>query len=262
MLTRTEGIVLKTQKYGEADLIVTFLTSDKGIIKAFAKSPRKTKSRFGSSLEPLTHAKIALWGKEQSMSRITQSDIINSFHKVRDDYNDFVHVSKLAEILISLIPEGLPNKRLFSFFLNILNLVISFEGETKEALHLISQVRLLAIIGYAPRLSSCGRCGGDARDFYPDSGTTLCTKCAFSPTYEGKPFVRITSKVIHFYSHSIEWPISISNRLKPGQETLDELSGLLDKHLNYMLSKKLLSQEFLIRSSVKNRAFYSAANQR
>ncbi|RJR16241.1 MAG: DNA repair protein RecO, partial [Nitrospiraceae bacterium] len=113
MLIRTEGIVLKTQKYGEADLIVTFLTSDKGIINAFAKSPRKTKSRFGSSLEPLTHAKLSLWGKEQSLPKITQSDIIEPFHQIRENYNDYVSISKLVEILISLMPSGIPNKRLF-----------------------------------------------------------------------------------------------------------------------------------------------------
>ena len=93
MLSRTEGIVLRTQKYGEADLIVTYLTSDRGIIKAFAKSPRKTRSRFGSSLEPLTYANISLWGKEQSMPKITQSDVISSFHQLRESYDDYINIS-------------------------------------------------------------------------------------------------------------------------------------------------------------------------
>ncbi len=245
MLTRTEGIVLKTQKYGEADLIVTYLTSDRGIISAFAKSPRKTRSRFGSSLEPLTHTRISLWGKEQSLHRITQADIINSFQQIRDNYRDFINVSKLAEILISLIPEGIPNKRLFSFFLNILNFIKSSAQESKDALYLISQIRLLAAIGYAPRLKDCGKCGTKGLDFYPDSGTVLCSECASLPLSEGKPFIRINNKVVHFYTHSIEWPINISNRLKPNPETLTELSGLLDRHLTYLLSKKLRSSEFL-----------------
>jgi DNA repair protein RecO (recombination protein O) len=245
MLTGTEGIVLKTQKYGDADLIVSYLTSDRGIINAFAKSPRKTRSRFGSSLEPLTHAKISLWGKEQSLPRITQADIINSFRQIRDNFQDFINASKLVEMLISLIPEGIPNKRLFAFFLNILNFIQSSGQETKDALHLIAQIRLLAAIGYAPRLKDCGKCGTRSLDFYPDSGTTLCGKCASLPLTKGKPFIRINNKVIHFYTHSIEWPINISNRLKPNPETLTELSGLLDKHLTYLLSKKLRTSEFL-----------------
>ena len=246
MLTRTEGIVLKTQNYGEADLIVTYLTSDKGIIKAFAKSPRKSKSRFGSSLEPLTHARISLWGKEQSaLSKITQSDIINSFHQLRDNYNDFVSISKLTEILISLTPEGIPNKRLFSFFFNILTFIKSSGHEPKDALHIIARIRLLAATGYAPRLSSCGKCGSKSLDFYPDSGTTLCRKCAATPgAGTGRAYMRINNKVIHFYSHSIEWPINISNRLRPNEQTLSEITGLLDRHLGYLLSKKLLSSEF------------------
>jgi len=245
VLTRTEGIVLKTHKYGEADLIVSYLTSDKGIIKAFAKSPRKTKSRFGSSLEPLTHSRISLWGKEQtSLPKITQSDIINSFHQIREHFQDFVNLSKLVEILINLLPEGIPNKKLFTFFLNVLCAVKSSGQETKDALHLITRIRLLAAIGYAPRLKGCGKCGDKSLNFYPASGTTLCGKCAGTPPGEEKPFMRIHDNTIRFYAHSIEWPVHISDRLKPRQETLAELSTLLDKHLTYLLSKRLLSSQF------------------
>ena len=80
MLQRTEGIVLRTFPFGEADLIVTYLTPDFGLIKLFAKSPRKFKSRFGSSLEPLTHSKISFWGKEDApLPKLTQSDIMQPF---------------------------------------------------------------------------------------------------------------------------------------------------------------------------------------
>lgn len=246
MLTRTEGIVLRTQKYGEADLIVTYLTSDRGIIKAFAKGPRKTKSRFGSSFEPLTHAKLSLWGKEQSsLPRITQSDIISPFHEIRETFQDFINVSKLVEILIALTPEAAPNERLFLFFLNILHRIRSSSSGSNDALHLITRIRLLAVIGYAPRLKGCGRCGGKSLLFYPDSGTTLCSTCAPVPHSGEKPFMRINDSTVLFYSHSIEWPVDISDRLKPRKETIKELSALLDSHLTYLLSRKLRSTEFM-----------------
>ncbi|UCD35752.1 MAG: DNA repair protein RecO [Nitrospiraceae bacterium] len=245
MLQRTEGIVLKTQKYGEADLIVTYLTPDRGIVNAFAKSPRKTKSRFGSSLEPLTHGKISLWGKEQSLPRITQADIITPFQSIREIYRDFVNVSRLTEILLCLVPPGIPNQRLFAFHLNILHQIQASPDGSRDALHVISRIRLLALIGYAPRLKGCGKCGKESLDFYPDSGTTLCSACAVTPDRAGKPFIRIDSKVIHFYAHSTEWPIHISNRLKPAHQTIADLSSLLDRHLTHILSKKLRSSEFL-----------------
>ncbi len=247
MLTRTEGIVLKNQKYGEADLIVTYLTSDKGIINAFAKSPRKTKSRFGSSLEPLTHSKIALWGKEQSLPKITQSDIVASCHELRENFHDFANISKLIEILISLVPEGIPNKRLFSFILNLLHIIRSTDHGSRDLLHLMTMIRLLATIGYAPRLKGCGKCGGESFDFYPSSGTTLCKNCSAASDRRENSCMRINSKIINFYSHTLEWPIHIADRLKPDDFTITVLSDLLDKHVTYLLSKKLRSAEFLMK---------------
>ena len=52
---RTEGIVLRTYKLGEADRIVVLLTPDKGMVRAVAKGVRKTKSKFGSRLQQTTH---------------------------------------------------------------------------------------------------------------------------------------------------------------------------------------------------------------
>jgi DNA repair protein RecO (recombination protein O) len=257
VLTVTEGIVLKTQGYAEADLIITYLTLNRGIIKIFAKSPRKTKSRFGSSLEPLTHAKITLVGKEQSMPRLIQSDILKSFQQLRENFHDFINILKLAEILISLTPEGAPNKKLFLFFLNIMNLIeslnpvrrIAFSNgvnqKQKDSLYLISQIHLLVLLGYAPRLKGCGRCGAKSFDFYPDSGTTLCKKCAIARTEKNISPIKITGNIVKFYSHCIGWPIQTSIRLKPPKEIISTLSALLEEHLNHLLNRRLMTSEFL-----------------
>ena len=51
-LYRDEAIVLRTQKLGEADRIVTLLTRQHGKVRAVAKGVRRTRSRFGARLEP------------------------------------------------------------------------------------------------------------------------------------------------------------------------------------------------------------------
>lgn len=247
MLTTTEGIILKSQKYAEADLIVTCLTLKKGIIKIFAKSPRKTKSRFGSSLEPFTYAKIGLFGKEQSMQKIVQSDIIKPFHRLREDFNDFINISKLAEILISLTPENFPNRKLFLYFLETMGLLESSSRRQKDILYLTSQIHLLTLLGYAPRLNGCGKCGAESLDFYPDSGTTLCRKCVASRAEIKKPPIKITNKLVKFYSHCINWPVHTSRKLRPPQEAMSSLAVLLEEHISHLLNKKLLSSEFLLK---------------
>ncbi len=248
MITKTEGIVLKTQKYGEADLIVTFLTPDRGIISTFAKSPRKTKSRFGSSLEPLTHSKISLWGKEQAMQKVTGSDIINSFYKLRENYEDFINISKLAEILISLTPSDIPSRKAFPFFLDSLRFLMSHCDDPKDAMYLITQIRLLVLVGYAPRLKSCGRCDTEGDIFFPHAGSILCLSCA--PELANEPPMKVSSGTATFYTHCIEWPAEKLSRLKPQPDVLSELSGLMDRHINYLLSRKLMTSEYLESSSL------------
>jgi DNA repair protein RecO (recombination protein O) len=234
VLTRTEGIVLKNQKHGEADLIVTYLTPDRGIIKAFAKSPHKIKSRFGSSLEPLTHSRISLFGKEQSIPKITQSDIINTFYRLRESYDDLINISRLIRVMLSIIPEDTPNKRLFNFFLGILNLMDSSTGDQRHILYLIALIRLLAMTGYAPRLNKCGRCGKKGINFYPGAGTILCDGCAGGQEIKGPP-VRVNGDIINFYSHSIEWPVQKLTRLRPRKELLSTLSSIMERHLSQNL---------------------------
>ena len=114
MLHRTEGIVLKNAPYGEADLFVTFLTLDFGIINAFAKSPRKVKSRFGSSLEPLTHSRLSFWGRENSrLPRLTQSDIITPFQDLREDLQCMLRLTSVLELTLDFLP-GVADPFLFT----------------------------------------------------------------------------------------------------------------------------------------------------
>src|SRR5271157_3672479 len=131
MLKRTYGIVLKSSVFGEADLIVTYLTPHYGLLKAFAKSPRKVKSRFGSSLEPLTYARISFFGKEEaSLPRLTQSDIIRPFHSLRGDFNRLLNVSEILELCLNFLPEREPAPEIFKLLLHMMTTLES-HGDKK-----------------------------------------------------------------------------------------------------------------------------------
>ena len=75
---RDEGIVLRTQKLGEADRIVTLLTRRTGRVRAVAKGVRRTRSRFGARLEPFTHVDLLLY-PGRSLDVITQAETVRPF---------------------------------------------------------------------------------------------------------------------------------------------------------------------------------------
>lgn len=239
MLRRTEGIVLKTTLFGEADLIVTHLTYDFGLIKTFARSPRKTKSRFGSSLEPLTCSKISFWGKEDSnLPRLTQSDIIMPFQSIRDKWDCFLKVSEILELTINFIPEGEVNRKIYTLLLNTLKTI---EKDCNILLNsILYKIKFLGFIGYSPRLGGCAVCGKSGMNFYISQGSIICEKCAVGM----HPPIRLSQGSIKLYETLNKWDVSMIGRIKPAHNLLTELSDMINDHIRYTLSKPLKSRAF------------------
>ncbi len=258
MLKRTDGIVLKSSVFGEADLIVTYLTPDYGIVKAFAKSPRKIKSRFGSSLEPLTYAKIALLGKEDSnLPRLTQSDIIRPFHSLREDFKCLLNISEMLEMNLNFLPEREPNPEIFKLLLNILRKLEAKCGN--NLYYLYYKMRFLEITGYSPRLDVCGRCGermtnGEAvsrgtgaperqkaggvgpvepvhHNFYVSHGAVLCRRCV----HDGDEAMKVSGSALKFYRSLLKWNPSAIDRIIPPEYLVAEIAVLINSHIRYAL---------------------------
>jgi len=244
LLTRTEGIVLKSQVYGEADLIVTYLTSDCGLVKAFAKSPRKTKSRFGSSLEPLTYAKISFIGREDAgLPRLTQSDIVTPFHALREDYNCFVRLSEILELIIHFLPEREPSADMFALLLRMLS---KLQPGSRSDLHfLFCKIRFLQLTGYLPKLDACGRCGArpttvNGNRFYASQGALICPSCRS----DSADAVLVSGSSLKFYGSIAQWRFETIDRVKAPESLISEMTALMDSHLRYILARPLKSDAF------------------
>ncbi|OGW40225.1 MAG: DNA repair protein RecO [Nitrospirae bacterium RBG_13_39_12] len=254
MLHRTEGIVLKTFPLGEADLIVTYISPDFGLLKVFAKSPRKIKSRFGSSLEPLTRSRISFWGKEDAaLPKLTQSDIIHPFQLIRENLNCFLKVSEIIELTINFMPERDANKKVYSLLLNTLH---DFENNSsspsrnKGVNKIISydnlmithhKIKFLHFVGYAPKLDACGGCGKSGRSFYISQGSIICEACA-----KGIDFpIRLSPAALKLYHDLLSWDIFKIKRIKPSNMLLSGLSDIINLHIRYILDKPLKTETFI-----------------
>ena len=234
MLHRTEGVVLKSVPYGEADLIVTYLTPDLGIVKIFAKSPRKIKSRFGSSLEPLTHSQIAFWGKEEAkLPKLTQSDIIHPFQEIRNSLESFLCIAEIIELILHFIPERDENRAVYALLINTLHEIENHRNETI----LINQfkVKLLRFVGFAPKLDVCGRCGKIGDSFYVSDGAVLCNLCK---TRTGSS-TKISLAVLKLYENLLTWETDKIHRIKPSQAVLTDLTHIITLHIQYILARPL-----------------------
>jgi DNA repair protein RecO (recombination protein O) len=154
-----DGIVLRTQKLGEADCIVTLLARRTGRVRAVAKGVRRTKSRFGARLEPFTHVDLLMY-TGRSLDHITQADTVRPYGKpFSSDYPRYTTGTAMLETAEKFTPvEKEPAMR--QFLLLVGGLRALGDGAHDSRLILDAYLlRSLAVAGYAPALDECAVCG-------------------------------------------------------------------------------------------------------
>jgi DNA repair protein RecO (recombination protein O) len=178
-LYRDEAIVLRTQKLGEADRIVTLLTRGTGRVRAVAKGVRRTTSRFGSRLEPFTHVDLQI-AEGRSLDVVTQAETLQPFGAhIGSDYERYTAGTVMLETAERLVVEDKePALQQFLLLVGALRAMCEVGRPPNQVLDSFL-LRSLSVAGYAPTFEACARCGaeGPHRSFSPAAGGMLCSVC-------------------------------------------------------------------------------------
>jgi DNA repair protein RecO (recombination protein O) len=175
-LYRDQAIVLRTQKLGEADRIITLFTKEHGRIKAVAKGVRRTKSRFGARLEPASYVDLQLY-TGRTFDTITQVVSIENYGDVlSSDYQSWTVASAILEAA-ERFTQAEHEPALQQFLLVSGSLKVLAEKKYDASLILDAYLlRSLAVAGYAPSLTVCSRCDapGPHKFFSLQGGGSVC----------------------------------------------------------------------------------------
>jgi DNA repair protein RecO (recombination protein O) len=183
---KTEAVVLRSFRLGEADRVLHLYTLDRGRIGAVAKGVRKTKSRFGARLEPLSHVAMMLHEGSGELQTVTGAELVRPHSASREDYYRLSVGLIGAEAMLRLFTEQEANERAFTAltrFLDVLD-VTATQPTARPALDplvLSFQLKLLWLSGYLPHLTSCAECaetGVTLVGYSPRSGGAVCAGCA------------------------------------------------------------------------------------
>ena len=158
--------MLRSLRLGEADRVLHLYTLSQGRIGAVAKGVRRTKSRFGARLEPLSHVELLLHHGRGELQTVTGVDLIRSHHAAREDSYRLNVGLVGAEAMLRLFTETEGNSRAFTAltrFLDTLDVLPPRAGQRPalDPLALSFQLKLLWLAGYMPHLATCAECGGD-----------------------------------------------------------------------------------------------------
>jgi DNA repair protein RecO (recombination protein O) len=173
--------VLRSLRLGEADRILHVYTLERGRVGAVAKGIRKTKSRFGARLEPLSHVVLQLHQGNSELQTVTGVDLVRPHSAVRSEpYR--LNVGLIgAEAMLRLFTEQEGNERAFTALVKFLDALEDVEPRSSRAaldpLALSFQLKLLWLSGYLPHLTSCAECGAEDTPlvaYSPKAGGAVC----------------------------------------------------------------------------------------
>jgi DNA repair protein RecO (recombination protein O) len=176
---RDEAVVLRTQRLGEADRIITLLTRGRGRVRAVGKGVRRTRSKFGARLEPFAHIDVQLY-EGRTLDVVTQVETIDAFGgTLVGDYAAFTSGTAMLEAAERLTDvEGEPAVQQYLLLVGGLRALAA--GEHAPGLILDAfLLRSLSVAGWAPSFDRCARCGapGPHRAFSVASGGVVCPDC-------------------------------------------------------------------------------------
>lgn len=224
MKLMTDGLIIREQQTGEADRLVTVLTRDYGIIRAFVRGAKHIKNRSQSATQLFAYGRYSIYRGKDAYS-IDEAQPINIFFELRND----IEVLSLAQYFCELANELAPVEDDADEYLRlILNLLYMLSNNKKSQFQLkaIAELRIMCLSGYMPDLTVCGECGEECSDsffFSPVEGEIFCGGCAGHHTC-----IQLSAGVLSAMRHIC---YSDSDKLFSftlGDESLKTLSGIAE----------------------------------
>jgi DNA repair protein RecO (recombination protein O) len=182
---KTEGVVLRSIRFGEADRILHLYTAERGRVNAIAKGSRRPKSRFGGRLEPCFRLDLMLHEGRSDLCTVTGAETVDGYPHLRSDGSAIDAAARGCDAVLRLLDSAEPNRPAYNLLCRYLALLdegargSGGDGPGPRALGLAFRLKLALAAGFAPELGACARCGEREGivSFSGAAGGVVCGSC-------------------------------------------------------------------------------------
>jgi DNA repair protein RecO (recombination protein O) len=242
VLEKIEGIIIKTQDYGETHKIVTIFSKKHGKFSAIARGAKKMKSRMAAVTQPFIHGEFLIY-MSKGLSTIQQGDIVDSLRTIREDIVKTAYAAYMTELTDKLVDSHQADYYLYDQFVQTLRWIA--ENEEIEISMMMYELKLFKKGGIAPIVDQCARCGNHDQLVYFSiaEGGLLCNQC-LNFDDQAIQLPNAVAKLLHIFANiGLERVGKIS--VKP--ENIQLLRKLLDAYYDqyggfYLKSRRVLNQ--------------------
>ncbi|MBR5316103.1 MAG: DNA repair protein RecO [Firmicutes bacterium] len=241
MHINAEGIVFRQVKIAGGRKMVHLFTKKYGKISAGSSISEKSRTKSALALQLFTYGNYELY-KSKEYYNVNSGEVKKTFFKIAEDVDKYMQASLVLELTEKLIPEELPQPRLF-------NLLIDFLGELEkrekkhETLVLAYEVKALELLGSCPVLDQCACCGSkeNLHFFSIKDGGMVCTKCGniandtliYQPKFD----------IVNILRYFLKTPISAFGKIALDEAVAKDLQDMLRKYMSYYFDIGTLKSE-------------------
>lgn len=238
-----DGIVIKTSATGESDLVVWILTRTRGIIRAFAKGARGTKSRLHGAASLFAYCAFSFTEKNK-VYHISEGEVREIFFDLRGSLEKLTVAQYFCEIALKTVPDETGDEVFLRLMLNSLYLLCKSEKPWQQ-IKAVFEFRVAAETGYMPSLIACEECGEYQTDImYFDVGEGLlyCSECG---RYKNIP--EVPAAVVAAMRHIIFSPFEKIYSFELPSELYEVLNRITERYLGMCTHQSFKTLEFLSR---------------
>jgi DNA repair protein RecO (recombination protein O) len=176
---KTQALVLRSLRYGEADRILHVYTPDHGRVSAIAKGVRRTRTRFGGRLEPFFHLRLLLHEGRSDLRTVTGAETVQAHGRLREDGAALDVSARACDAVGRLFETDEAHPAVFHLLANLLGALDADPARATAGTALAFRLKLLVAAGLAPQLSACAACGEQEhlRGFSGAAGGVVCGAC-------------------------------------------------------------------------------------
>ncbi len=177
---KTEVVVLRSIRYGEADRVVHLYSATRGRIGAIAKGSRRPRSRFGGRLEPFFRLNLVLYEGRGELFTVTGASTIDGYRMLREDGGALQAAGRACDAVLRLFDSAEANQPAYNLLCHYLGLLDDDPGAMSGAgTALAFRLKLALAAGFSPELASCATCGEAEHlsAFSGAAGGVVCAGC-------------------------------------------------------------------------------------
>jgi DNA repair protein RecO (recombination protein O) len=179
---KTEAVVLRSIRLGEADRVLHLYSRDRGRIGAVAKGVRRVKSRFGGRLEPLSRVNLILHEGRGDLHTVTSAETVHAHAALRERRESLERATEACEAVLRLFDSTEANLPAYNLLCQELWLLDAQAEAATRAQSLAFRLKLLLAAGFVPELASCASCGEREPEvvlhgFSAAAGGVVCDSC-------------------------------------------------------------------------------------